>query len=202
MAEDLFAGNKGEGTPTLPLFLEAPMDTENKSYWVQKGRQEEDIFCEEIAPLYGLEVSINPNKKEDPYDHDLVMVKDGETQPAELKSVKTPFFKALKLAGIPAERCVTFNHKDYIRYMSKYFYKELYIFFWVYWEESTMGDITVSKTDGLWISSIHHIDNLITSRKTGYHKYLKRANLKDSNAKTSHMLRLDDLHEFKKQRLN
>tara|TARA_B100001123_G_C15317318_1_gene1026608 strand:- start:264 stop:800 length:537 start_codon:yes stop_codon:yes gene_type:complete len=178
------------------------MDTEDKSYWVQKGREEEDIFCRDIAPMYGIDAIINPQKDENPYDHDLMVMKKGRYEPAELKSVKTPFFKASDIAGIPPNKCVTFNHKDYIRYMSKYFYRRLYIFFWVSWEECKRGDIKVDKVEGLWAASIHHIDDLITSRRSGYHKYSKRANLKDGNAKASHMLSLDDFHEFKKHRLN
>ena len=54
------------------------MDTEDKSYWVQKGREEEDKFCAEIAPLYDLTVMINPNKEDDPYDHDLMVLKDNK----------------------------------------------------------------------------------------------------------------------------
>tara|TARA_Y100000296_G_scaffold11274_1_gene13003 strand:+ start:229 stop:768 length:540 start_codon:yes stop_codon:yes gene_type:complete len=177
-------------------------DTEDKRYWVQKGREEEEIFCRTVAPLYGLDVMINPAKVENPYDHDLMVLKEGKYHPAELKSVKTPFYKASEIAGIPPNRCVTFNHKDYIRYMSKYFYRKLYIFFWVSWEESERGKIKVDKLEGLWIGSIHHIDNLITSRRTGFHKYTKRANLSDGNAKASHMLSLDDLHKFKSYKLN
>ena len=129
------------------------MDTEDKSYWVQKGREEEDKFCAEIAPLYDLTVMINPNKEDDPYDHDLMVLKDNKYHPAELKSVKTPFFKASEIAGIPPTKCVTFNHKDYIRYMAKYFYRKLYIFFWVNWEDSKRGNIKVNRVDGLWVGS-------------------------------------------------
>ena len=86
------------------------MDTEDKSYWVQKGREEEDIFCRDIAPLYGIDAIINPSKDDNPYDHDLMVMKKGRYEPAELKSVKTPFFKASDIAGIPPSKCVTLNH--------------------------------------------------------------------------------------------
>lgn len=178
------------------------MDTEDKSYWVQKGREEEDIFCKEIAPLYDLTIMINPNKQDNPYDHDLMVLKDNKYHPAELKSVKTPFFKASEIAGIPPDKCVTFNHKDYIRYMSKYFYRKLYVFFWVEWEESKRKNIKVNKVSGLWGASIHYLDDLITSRKSGFHKYTRRASLQDGNAKASHMISLDDLHQFTKHQIN
>ena len=86
--------------------------------------------------------------------------------------------------------------------MAKYFYRKLYIFFWVNWEDSKRGNIKVNRVDGLWVGSIHFIDDLITSRKSGFHKYTRRASLQDGNAKASHMLSLDDLHQFKKHHLN
>jgi len=172
------------------------LDKDDKSYWVEKGREDEKIFCTDVAPLYGVDAWINPKKEGDVYANDLQFKKDNRICAGELKTVRTPFFLSHKY-GTETYHTVSINHIDYIRYMSKFWFSDLYIFFYVDWPESVGCGRHVHPKKGLWASSIKFIDNLITSRKTGFIKYKKRKQTPGfKNAESSHLLDLRDLHEF------
>ena len=172
------------------------MDKDDKSYWVEKGREDENTFCIDVAPLYGLKVWINPEKKGDVYANDLKFLKENTVQDGDLKCINTPFFLADR-HGVPAYHCATLNHIDYIRYMSKFWFSNMYIFFWVNWPESVGYGRHIHPKKGLYASSIKYIDKLITSRKTGFIEYKTRKQTKDfKNATCSHLIDLRHLHEF------
>ena len=87
------------------------MDTENKQEWCDYGDDAERIFAEGRLFQLGLGGHINPQKKTNPYVHDLYV-----QFPSDLKTVRTPLFKSMELYGIDPQYAVTFNHKDAERY--------------------------------------------------------------------------------------
>lgn len=102
--------------------------TEDKVAWCRAAESEEVEFAATRLPLLGLSGRINPKKKTDPYTHDHLI-----EFPADLKSVRTPLFKAGELYGIDPQYAVTFNDKDGRRYSANY--PNLIIFFDVKWDD-------------------------------------------------------------------
>lgn len=162
--------------------------TEDKAAWCEHGAAMERRFIEEVAPLAGIDVKLNPQKTEgDIYAHDLIVA----GRRADLKAVTTPFFKAWNQYGLRPEKAITFNHKDYLRYMAKY--PDLWVIFWVDWPADERYGISVAARQGVWVANIQTIDHLITRRRTGFHPYLNRAEDTTGNAKASHVISIDDL---------
>jgi len=163
------------------------MDNEDKLAWCKHGEALESRFISEIAPLAKINAEINPEKiAGDKYAHDLM----ANGKKADLKCVNTPFFRA-RDHGFTPDNTVTFNHKDYLRYMYKY--PDLWVLFWVKWEDQERYGIKVHARHGLWIASMEMIDNLITHRRTGFHRYMNRTEDNQGNAKSSHIISIGDL---------
>lgn len=169
--------------------MQRPANNESKLAWCERGERMEEYFVREIAPRVGIQLKINPAKSKDPYTYDLVGGDRGQYK-VDLKYVETPFFKA-GTYGFDPGRTVTFNHKDYLRYM--YLYPDLWVLFYVTWEEQLDYGILVPGIEGIWIAPIKLIDKLITERRTGFHAYQKREHDNQGNAKASHLISLDDL---------
>ncbi len=161
--------------------------TEDKRAWCAHGEGKELAFVERVAPLCRMDAHINPEKKANPYAHDLVV----NGVPADLKTVNTPFYNAGNYGFKPWET-VTFNHKDYLRYMMKY--PDLWVIFWVDWPESEEFGVKVKERFGIWTESIERIDYLITRRRTAFHAYQRRREDRKGNAKGSHLISVNDLY--------
>lgn len=113
------------------------MDTEDKLAWCEKyGEETEHQFAVKRLHEIGIAGFVNPNKRIDKFSHDLCGIFQ-----ADLKTVRTPLFKADELFGIPAQYAVTFNEKDGRRY--KEHYPNILVIFDVCW------DVTEKEMDGV-----------------------------------------------------
>ena len=105
------------------------MDLNDKAAWCQEyGDRVEAEFC--VRRLYELGVSgyLNPAKRVDKYVHDLFGIFQ-----VDLKTVRTPFFRAKEKYGIDPQYAVTINRKDVERY--KALYPNIIVVFDVLWDE-------------------------------------------------------------------
>jgi hypothetical protein len=167
-------------------------NTEDKKWWIKHGLKLELDFLSNIAPLIEDDIKLNPEKRTDPMAPDFIF--NGEL--ADLKSQNTPFFKADKLYGFDDSKwAVTFNGKDYNRYLS--LYPEIKILFYVNWLvlEKTIGGIryTVDPVNGVWLADIQKIAKFVKDGASS-HDYMRRKFDTAGNAKSSFCL---DLRKMK-----
>lgn len=166
-------------------------NTEDKTFWVNHGRSDEDVFVSDIAPRIGLVAMINPEKKTNPYVPDLVV----NNQLAELKHQTTPFFKAEILYKISNQYAVTFNKKDYLNYSANH--PDLIIYYWVNWKElskTIRGEIiSVKPLIGVWRIPFSFFSSRIEENKAPLHTYIRRVEDNEGNAKDRYLF---DLREF------
>lgn len=161
-------------------------DTEDKTLWTSRALAEERDFVENIAPRLGIEVAINPAKRNDPFAPDLMMP-DGRL--ADLKKQTTPFFTSARYA-VPPQYAVTFNRKDYLRY--KELYPGIIIVFWVKWERASYPPknptVTIQKMEGVWMKPFADLARIIEQGKLPLHRYQRRVNDTAGNARDSYVL--------------
>jgi hypothetical protein len=125
-----------------------PRQVQERPVWYAKGRRAEDVFVERYGKL--LDVQINPAKKLEPWQPDLLHGNDL----ADLKFQHTPFFMADQL-GVEATYAVTFNLKDALEYG---FWGRAWplfsVYFWVHWVAVRMeqrGSVyKVQPLTGVW----------------------------------------------------
>ena len=144
------------------------IDTENKLSWCEHGLRLE----REFVTKYGDEmfVSVHPDKAKCPYGPDFLV---GGLMPGDLKTQDTPFRTAGRY-GVPAERAVTFNEKDYDRYTAQY--PNMLVFFWVrFLPQEAVFLMTMADARRL----------CLPERK---HHYLRRKDDRRGNAKASYIL--------------
>jgi hypothetical protein len=169
------------------------MDTEDKQAWCDYGDATERQFV--AGRLFDLELGghINPQKKSNPYTHDIFV-----QFPSDLKSVRTPLFKSMELYGIDPQYAVTFNHKDAERY--KELYPNIIVIFDVWWRDCSKeinGCIyTVQEMHATYAGFLHNIRSAII--KSGSHRidYARRVNDTSGNAKSSWVFDVRDLQEI------
>ena len=158
------------------------MDTENKQEWCDYGDDAERMFAAGRLFQLGLGGHINPQKKTNPYVHDLYV-----QFPSDLKTVRTPLFKSMELYGIDPQYAVTFNHKDAERY--KELYPNIIVIFDVLWKDCTkeMGGVKYQVADmHLTVAGfLTDIRNAVI--KSGSHRidYARRVEDTNGNAKSS-----------------
>lgn len=97
------------------MDAQRPASNEDKAAWAEYGQAAESEFCI-WAALVGIDAKLNPAKATDPYTFDLLL--DGK--PADLKTVRTPFYSSRIIYGIEPQYAVTFNLKDAERYRAMY----------------------------------------------------------------------------------
>lgn len=167
-------------------------DTEDKRWWCQHGEGLEDRFVRICNDKLGLRAKINPEKKNNKFAPDLLI--NGRL--ADLKVQNTPFFKARELFGVEPTYAVTFNRKDYYRYLSEY--PDIDIFYWVEWktlEKEIRGKTyRVDRLCGIYTLPFQEVKKLIESGAKE-HGYLRRAFDQMGNAKSSFVL---DIRKFKR----
>jgi hypothetical protein len=108
------------------------VNTEDKLAWCEKGADAEALFT--VGRLFdlGLVGHINLEKASNKFTHDLfVQFK------ADLKTIRTPLFKAQEMYGIDPQYAITFNLKDGERYAK--LYPNIVVVFDVKWEQTTMN---------------------------------------------------------------
>jgi len=167
-------------------------DTEDKKWWVEYGARQEVWFVNEIAPKIGLVAELNPEKNTNPFAPDLLV--DEDKKLADLKTQYTPFFKARELfpsAGLDPTYTVTFNKKDYERYLENY--PNIHIIFWVNWQEIEYKEDSriyrVKPLKGVWRCTLNDITHFIHAGAP-LHEYKRRKDDDRGNAKDSYLLDL------------
>ena len=172
--------------------MKQPEDTEDKRSWCKYGEDRERDFCK-IADYYGFSCKKNPAKENDPFTHDHII---NDTYDADLKTVCTPFFTANKY-GFDPDHTITFNKKDYERYLGKYDPFKFFIIFWVRWKEQEKYKVKVKIKMGVWVASLAITKGCIESGQAKLHEYQKRKDDQAGNAKDSYIL---DLRWFVRKR--
>lgn len=164
---------------------------EDKAWWVEAGADKELDFVERVLPQLGFSAAINPEKAHDPYAPDLVV--NGHV--ADLKSQRTPFFKAQELYGVDPQFAVSFNAKDYRRYCEHY--PEIDIFYWVVWQTTVRHvdgeERSVKPMAGVWRASFPALRHRIEHESVRSHAYLHRLLDGRGNGKSSFLF---DLRKF------
>lgn len=164
---------------------------EDKAWWCEAGAEKECVFVEQVLPLLGFSGVINPAKQYDPFAPDLVV--NGHL--ADLKSQRTPFFKAKELFGVDPQFAVSFNDKDYHRYAEQY--PDIDIYYWVVWQTTSRRiageERRVKPMAGVWRASFAALRNRIEHESVRSHTYLHRLLDGQGNGKSSYMF---DLRKF------
>lgn len=161
-------------------------NTEDKRTWCNFGAHKEIVFVENIVPLLGRDIIVNPEKEHNPYAIDLF--DRSLSRDADLKTQNTPFFKARKY-GINPRYAVTFNNKDYRRYCELYPLCDIY--FHVQWEQTELYGISVEPLSGVWVARFEDMRKRIEANEVPLHEYTYRKN--DSvNARDSYVFDLRD----------
>jgi len=163
-------------------------DVENRPSWYESGASEEEVFVKKFGA--DLNVSINPEKVENPAALDLVF--NGSL--ADLKCQKTPLFTAKSHYNIDPTYAVTFNLKDALSYGPwGRNYPGLHVFFWVEWiaVKMVMGRSTfiANPLHGVWCISYARLEKI--RKNCPIHWYNRRWKLQETNSGTAHVL-----HEF------
>ena len=147
-------------------------------------------FCH-LLQAHSIGVHINPEKAYNKYAPDLVF----EDNIADLKYQGTTFHKSREMFGIPPEKAVTFNGKDFRRYKEKY--PGIQVLFWVDRKQETWTDRSGKKyvspeSHGVFKAPLSLIEKLINQRAKKWF-YRGRVNDRSGNAKFSYVLNTDDL---------
>lgn len=176
---------------------QALFNTEDRTQWYVWGEEEENDFVEHIVPKLGIDLRINPEKAQKPWEIDFVDYMHNRY--ADLKAQKTPFFTAGRYmyGRIPYDPTytVTFNKKDYKNYKEKY--PDCDIYFWVYWLQLSYGNIKAKKLYGVWRAPFQRMAEKIQAGEVALHAYIHRVN-DDHNAKDSYLFNLADVAVFER----
>lgn len=143
-------------------------DVEDKLAWCKFGEEQEKDFLENVVKNYKLTIAKNKKKETDPYTHDIWTI-----FPSDLKTIRTPFYKAKELYNIESRYAITMNDKDVVRYKKYPFFILVFDILYSEW----------MKEREIRITSIHHISNLIESNKAKKHALKNRINDKKGNGK-------------------
>ena len=158
------------------------MDTEDKQGWCSYGEDTEKSFAGTRLLDLGLGGFVNPQKKNDKYTHDLFV-----QFPCDLKTVRTPLFKAKEMFNIDPQYAVTFNEKDGKRYSE--LYPNIIVIFDILWDDCSkvINDVEYRvKPMHITVSGfLKDIKQAIIASGLAKIDYAKRVNDTQGNAKTS-----------------
>ena len=143
----------------------------------------ESLFAVNRMFDVGLASFVNPVKKIDKFTHDLFTI-----FPCDLKTVKTPLFKARELFDIDPQYAVTFNLKDGKRYAEKY--PHIAVIFDVEWKDHCsilIGGIKyeVQPMHQTFVGFLADIRNAIIKAGNKKIQYARRVHDDQGNAKES-----------------
>ena len=161
------------------------MDTEDKQSWCDYGDDAERHFVAGRLFDIGLGGHINPQKKTNPYVHDMFV-----QFPSDIKTVRTPLFKSMELYGIDPQYAITFNHKDAERY--KEFYPNIIVIFDIWWKNCSLNiggqDYAVKDMHLTAAGFLHDIRTAIVKSGSCRIDYSRRVEDTSGNAKSSWVL--------------
>ena len=156
------------------------MNTEDKQAWCDYGDTAERTFAASRLLEIGLGGHINPQKKTNPYVHDLYV-----QFPSDLKTVRTPLFKSMELYGIDPQYAVTYNHKDATRYTEMY--PNIIVIFDIPWKDCSKNfDGVVYTVPDLHLTVagfLYDLRNAIIKSGSKRIDYAKRVDDTSGNAK-------------------
>jgi len=166
-------------------------DTEDKLAWCEEAHEDERQFVDQRLPELGIRGVVNPDKLVDRYTFDLKMILQ-----SDLKSVRTPLFKAHELYGIDPQYAVTFNIKDALRYRQRY--PNILVIFDVWWQtlEWTDRQGVVYKVAPMRATHCGFLDDIRRAVKKSGNQvltYQRRAGDTAGNAKDSYVFDVRDL---------
>jgi hypothetical protein len=170
------------------------VDTEDKLAWCEKyGEDTEHSFS--VGRLYQLGIPgyVNPDKRHDKFTHDLCGIFQ-----VDLKTVRTPLFKAKELYDIEPQFAITFNEKDAKRY--KAMYPNILVIFDILWEvtEMEIGGVKYS-VDPMHITVAGFLSDIRRAVVASGNKrieYQRRVDDTSGNAKVSFVLDSRRLHRL------
>lgn len=161
------------------------IDTEDKLAWCERFGLQEEIKSVADVSLSGYPSWINPQKRTNKYAHDGFM-----SVPMDVKSVRTPFFRAKELYGIEPEDAVTLNLKDVERYAVHY--PMLVLAFVVRWvkQSKKIRDTMygVEAVDGIWLAPLPQVLQMRDGLDVV--TYARRTEDEAGNARDSYVLSL------------
>lgn len=172
------------------------IDTEDKLAWCkQYGVKAELAFAAGRMLDVGLATYVNPLKNRDVFTHDLFTI-----FPSDLKTVRTPLFKAKELYGLDPQYTVTFNHKDAVRYRD--IYPNIVVIFDVRWDEANCkkqigsDHYQVHPMHVTYAGFLSDIRNAIKASGNKQIEYARRRDDSSGNAKASYVFDIRHLHKI------
>lgn len=160
-------------------------DTEDRGWWYIHGQRLEEQFVQICRTKLNINAKINPEKCTDNTAPDLLV----NQSLADLKTQNTPFFTAGRY-GMDPRFTVTFNRKDYDRYML--LYPNIEIYFWIDWTQTKYRDIEIEYFGGVFTLPFRQVVAMI-DKGVPEHHYARRTDPSDRNAKSSFLL---DIRKF------
>ena len=171
------------------------LDTEEKLSWCEKyGADNELAFAVGRMHSVGLPTFLNPDKRDNKFTHDLCTI-----FPTDLKSVRTPLYKARELFDIDPQYAVTFNVKDGVRYQERY--PNIIVIFDVEWSDvctKTIGGVVyeVQPMHQIHAGFLSDIKAAIKMGKNKKLEYSKRQDDQSGNAKDSYVFDIRHLQRL------
>ena len=176
---------------------QALFNTEDRTQWYVWGENEENDFVEHIVPRLGIDLRINPQKGQRPWEIDFFDYTHNRY--ADLKTQNTPFFMAARYMygrkPYNPSYTVTFNKKDYENYMEKH--PDCDIYFWVHWLQTAYRNVRVNELYGVWRAPFQRMAEKIQAGEVSLHAYIHRVN-DDHNARDSYLFNLADAAVFER----
>lgn len=173
-------------------------NTEDRNQWYEHGENLEEDFIQNSVHCIGRDIRRNPEKDIDPTVIDLMDYTESPTgEPCDLKTQNTPFFSAGRYVYLRYGQevsynpsyTVTFNKKDYERYLD--LYPNCRIYFCVVWLQQDGYGVNVENVDGVWVADFRVMRDKIETNSVHLHGYLNRQT-DDHNAKESYLFDLND----------
>jgi hypothetical protein len=153
-----------------------PFKNEDKNNWCDIGQKAEGDFVAS-AQIDGWGISWNPQKYQDQYTHDLMGI-----IPMDLKTIRTPWRLSQSLFGIPPERAVSVNVKDFLRYHTLY--------------PNIIILLDVIFLNEVYMLTLSRAKALIECGKAKRHEYKNRVDDTLGNGKASFIFDLNDLDKL------
>jgi|TARA_R110002167_G_scaffold205322_1_gene409322 hypothetical protein len=157
----------------------------DRMYWYGRGEDLEREFVG-LCGKNGIDAEINPEKATNKYAPDIIV----SGRVSDLKCQHDPFFMAGKRYGCDPQKSVTFNRKDYERYMK--LYPALAIYFWVKFSKQERFGIPIEEMNGIWRIGFPYLCMIIEDG-CPEHTYETRGLPGDKNAKSSFILNLNKM---------
>lgn len=169
--------------------------TEDKVAWCRDAELSEREFVTGRLFDLGFSGSINLEKRNNKYAHDLIV-----SWPSDLKEITTPFFMAGELFNLEAQYAVSVNCNDMTRY--RLHYPGIIVIFDVRWETTLQKECggMLYEVDAMHQTHAGLLDDIMRAvQKAGNkkHEYKNRRGDTAGNATESWVFDVRELQELK-----